>query len=202
MCGLKFEHPFGLASAPPSTSTAMIRRAFEQGWAFALTKTFSLDKAWHIVLDTVLYILSWYCGALQMLLIYWFIDWSIVRRIRSNFSAVRHRRWKENKSGRTWQVCGAHKPITDARDESHSGVKGQTEPLVRGSGDAVRCSNKGQNCPFLVNNKVSYAFVWSNGISIHIGGFKKFWLCGTPPPRVKKFDVPCQKLTFTKFWSR
>lgn len=41
---MKFENPFGLASAPPATSTAMIRRAFEQGWAFAVTKTFSLDK--------------------------------------------------------------------------------------------------------------------------------------------------------------
>uniref|UniRef100_W5MNS6 Dihydropyrimidine dehydrogenase [NADP(+)] n=1 Tax=Lepisosteus oculatus TaxID=7918 RepID=W5MNS6_LEPOC len=44
MAGLKFLNPFGLASAPPTTSTAMIRRAFEEGWAFALTKTFSLDK--------------------------------------------------------------------------------------------------------------------------------------------------------------
>ncbi|KAJ3662662.1 hypothetical protein Zmor_007000 [Zophobas morio] len=44
VCGMKFENPFGLASAPPATSTAMIRRAFEQGWGFALTKTFSLDK--------------------------------------------------------------------------------------------------------------------------------------------------------------
>lgn len=44
MCGLKFENPFGLASAPPTTNTAMIRRAFEQGWGFAVTKTFALDK--------------------------------------------------------------------------------------------------------------------------------------------------------------
>lgn len=44
MCGLKFENPFGLASAPPTTSIPMIRRAFEQGWSFCLTKTFSLDK--------------------------------------------------------------------------------------------------------------------------------------------------------------
>ncbi|KAG9276514.1 dihydropyrimidine dehydrogenase a, tandem duplicate 1 [Astyanax mexicanus] len=44
MCGIKFPNPFGLASAPPTTSTSMIRRAFEQGWGFALTKTFSLDK--------------------------------------------------------------------------------------------------------------------------------------------------------------
>lgn len=44
MCGLKFENPFGLASAPPTTASAMIRRAFEQGWGFAVTKTFALDK--------------------------------------------------------------------------------------------------------------------------------------------------------------
>lgn len=44
VCGIKFENPFGLASAPPTTSSAMIRRAFEQGWGFAVTKTFELDK--------------------------------------------------------------------------------------------------------------------------------------------------------------
>uniref|UniRef100_A0AC35UG89 Dihydropyrimidine dehydrogenase [NADP(+)] n=1 Tax=Rhabditophanes sp. KR3021 TaxID=114890 RepID=A0AC35UG89_9BILA len=44
MCGIKFENPFGLASAPPTTSGPMIRRAFEQGWGFVLTKTFGLDK--------------------------------------------------------------------------------------------------------------------------------------------------------------
>lgn len=44
MCGLKFENPFGLASAPPTTASAMIRRSFEQGWSFAVTKTFALDK--------------------------------------------------------------------------------------------------------------------------------------------------------------
>ncbi|KAI3385383.1 hypothetical protein SNEBB_009853 [Seison nebaliae] len=44
MCGLKFENPFGLASAPPTTSAPMIRRAFEAGWAFAVTKTYSLEK--------------------------------------------------------------------------------------------------------------------------------------------------------------
>lgn len=44
MCGLRFENPFGLASAPPTTAAAMIRRAYEQGWAFAVTKTFALDK--------------------------------------------------------------------------------------------------------------------------------------------------------------
>ncbi|KAI0213729.1 Dihydropyrimidine dehydrogenase [NADP(+)] [Lamellibrachia satsuma] len=44
VCGMRFDNPFGLASAPPSTSSAMIRRSFEAGWGFALTKTFSLDK--------------------------------------------------------------------------------------------------------------------------------------------------------------
>lgn len=44
ICGLRFPNPFGLASAPPTTSSPMIRRAFEAGWGFALTKTFSLDK--------------------------------------------------------------------------------------------------------------------------------------------------------------
>lgn len=44
MAGLKFINPFGLASATPTTSSSMIRRAFEAGWGFALTKTFSLDK--------------------------------------------------------------------------------------------------------------------------------------------------------------
>ncbi|XP_027206045.2 dihydropyrimidine dehydrogenase su(r) [Dermatophagoides pteronyssinus] len=44
ICGIRFPNPFGLASAPPTTSGAMIRRAFQAGWAFALTKTFGLDK--------------------------------------------------------------------------------------------------------------------------------------------------------------
>ncbi|KOB68976.1 Dihydropyrimidine dehydrogenase [Operophtera brumata] len=44
VCGITFENPFGLASAPPTTSSAMIRRAFEQGWGFVVTKTFGLDK--------------------------------------------------------------------------------------------------------------------------------------------------------------
>lgn len=44
MCGMHFVNPFGLASAPPTTSGAMIRRAFEAGWGFAVTKTFALDK--------------------------------------------------------------------------------------------------------------------------------------------------------------
>ncbi|XP_028139535.1 dihydropyrimidine dehydrogenase [NADP(+)]-like isoform X2 [Diabrotica virgifera virgifera] len=44
ICGVKFENPFGLASAPPVTSAPMVRRAFEQGWGFIVTKTFCLDK--------------------------------------------------------------------------------------------------------------------------------------------------------------
>ncbi|ODN03162.1 Dihydropyrimidine dehydrogenase [NADP(+)], partial [Orchesella cincta] len=44
VCGMKFPNPFGLASATPCTSSPMIRRAFEAGWGFAVTKTFSLDK--------------------------------------------------------------------------------------------------------------------------------------------------------------
>jgi len=41
---VKFDNPFGLASAPPATSYPMLRRAFELGWGFAVTKTFVLDK--------------------------------------------------------------------------------------------------------------------------------------------------------------
>ncbi|RXG55875.1 Dihydropyrimidine dehydrogenase [NADP(+)] [Armadillidium vulgare] len=44
ICGLKFPNPFGLASAPPTTSSAMMRRGYEAGWGFCVTKTFSLDK--------------------------------------------------------------------------------------------------------------------------------------------------------------
>ncbi|XP_023660318.2 dihydropyrimidine dehydrogenase [NADP(+)] [Paramormyrops kingsleyae] len=44
IAGICFPNPFGLASAPPTTSAPMIRRAFEEGWGFAVTKTFSLDK--------------------------------------------------------------------------------------------------------------------------------------------------------------
>ncbi|GFR62738.1 dihydropyrimidine dehydrogenase [NADP(+)]-like [Elysia marginata] len=43
ICGIRFPNPFGLASAPPTTSAPMIRRAFEAGWGFALTKTYVLD---------------------------------------------------------------------------------------------------------------------------------------------------------------
>lgn len=41
--GLTFPNPFGLASAPPTTTSAMIRRAFEAGWGFAVTKTYGRD---------------------------------------------------------------------------------------------------------------------------------------------------------------
>ncbi|CAH1393543.1 unnamed protein product [Nezara viridula] len=44
ICNIHFENPFGLASAPPTTSSSMIRRAFQAGWGFAVTKTFGLDK--------------------------------------------------------------------------------------------------------------------------------------------------------------
>lgn len=44
ICGLKFPNPFGLASAPPTTASSMVRRAFENGWGFAVTKTFGLEK--------------------------------------------------------------------------------------------------------------------------------------------------------------
>ena len=43
ICGIKFPNPFGLASAPPTTSAAMMRRAFQAGWGFCVTKTYSLD---------------------------------------------------------------------------------------------------------------------------------------------------------------
>lgn len=44
MAGVRFPNPYGLASAPCSTSCHMIRRAFEAGWGFAVTKTFVVDK--------------------------------------------------------------------------------------------------------------------------------------------------------------
>lgn len=43
-CGMKFPNPFGIASATGATSSAMIARAFDAGWGFAVTKTFCLDK--------------------------------------------------------------------------------------------------------------------------------------------------------------
>ena len=44
VCGIKFLNPYGLASAPPATTCGMIRRAFQAGWGFAVTKTYGLDK--------------------------------------------------------------------------------------------------------------------------------------------------------------
>ena len=49
ICGLKFVNPFGLASAPPTTSAAMIRRGFEAGWGFAVTNGVMLGSlTWYI----------------------------------------------------------------------------------------------------------------------------------------------------------
>ena len=42
-CGLEFEHPLVLASAPPSASGLLIRTAFDYGWAGAVTKTVKPD---------------------------------------------------------------------------------------------------------------------------------------------------------------
>jgi dihydropyrimidine dehydrogenase (NADP+) len=42
MSGVKFDNPYGLASAPPTTSYPMIKRAFDLGWGFAVVKTFVL----------------------------------------------------------------------------------------------------------------------------------------------------------------
>ena len=44
ICGLKFPNPMGLASAPPTGTAALCRRAFENGWGFVVTKTYGLDK--------------------------------------------------------------------------------------------------------------------------------------------------------------
>lgn len=38
-CGVPFENPFVLASAPPAAGLSMIRRAFEAGWSGAVIKT-------------------------------------------------------------------------------------------------------------------------------------------------------------------
>jgi len=42
-CGLQFENPFILASAPPSDTYEMVRDAFRAGWAGAVLKTTSLE---------------------------------------------------------------------------------------------------------------------------------------------------------------
>ncbi len=38
-CGVRFQNPFVLSSAPPTTTGEMIARAFDAGWAGAITKT-------------------------------------------------------------------------------------------------------------------------------------------------------------------
>ena len=42
-CGIRFENPFVLASAPPTATGKMIGRAFMAGWAGAVTKTLVTD---------------------------------------------------------------------------------------------------------------------------------------------------------------
>jgi len=42
-CGMEFEHPLVLASAPPTASGLLIRTAFNYGWAGAVTKTVKPD---------------------------------------------------------------------------------------------------------------------------------------------------------------
>jgi dihydropyrimidine dehydrogenase (NADP+) len=44
ICGIRFPNPFGLASAPPTTTAPMCRRAIEAGWGFVVSKTYGLDK--------------------------------------------------------------------------------------------------------------------------------------------------------------
>lgn len=43
--GLKFENPFLIASGPPGTNKAMIRKAFDEGWAGVVAKTVSLENS-------------------------------------------------------------------------------------------------------------------------------------------------------------
>lgn len=94
MAGLRFSNPFGLASATPTTSSSMIRRAFEAGWAFALTKTFSLDK----VIDFVVF-----CLCLNNLSFIAFILFIIVfqDRVKMNFRLFTFFYWKLNS---WWQL--------------------------------------------------------------------------------------------------
>jgi dihydropyrimidine dehydrogenase (NAD+) subunit PreA len=42
-CGLEFENPFMLSSAPPTATGEMIRRAFDAGWGGAVSKTIGLE---------------------------------------------------------------------------------------------------------------------------------------------------------------
>jgi dihydropyrimidine dehydrogenase (NAD+) subunit PreA len=43
-CGLRFENPFVLSSAPPTDSYEMVKRAFQAGWAGAIMKTTSVES--------------------------------------------------------------------------------------------------------------------------------------------------------------
>ena len=43
--GLSLTNPFLLASAPPTAKGEMIQRAFDAGWAGAVTKTLALEPA-------------------------------------------------------------------------------------------------------------------------------------------------------------
>ena len=43
-CGIRFENPFVLSSAPPSDSYEMVKRAFDAGWAGAIMKTTSVES--------------------------------------------------------------------------------------------------------------------------------------------------------------
>jgi len=43
-CGVKFQNPFILSSAPPTTTGEMIKRAFDAGWAGAITKTLAREE--------------------------------------------------------------------------------------------------------------------------------------------------------------
>jgi len=47
-CGLHFENPFILSSAPPTANAEMIRRAFDAGWAGAVTKTLALKPTQNV----------------------------------------------------------------------------------------------------------------------------------------------------------
>jgi len=44
ICGVRFPNPMGLASAPPTGTAPIIRRAFENGWGFCVTKTYGMDE--------------------------------------------------------------------------------------------------------------------------------------------------------------
>ena len=41
--GVDFQNPFILASAPPTATSDMVRRAFEAGWSGAVIKTLTFD---------------------------------------------------------------------------------------------------------------------------------------------------------------